>query len=324
MASLRPGIWLLDKLMKAGPGASVAKMDEATLVKAQATVLPDRGVISVMLGQAQRGVTVSTSDFPASHGGRLPLRIYTPHGTERDRPVVVNFHGGGFALGSARQTDWISSVVARQVDAVVVSVDYRLAPTHKFPAAVEDCYETLTWAVEHASTFGGDANRMAVMGESAGGNLAAVMALMAGDKGGPAIAHQTLLYPATDLTDAMRQTPSYLNNRGIVLTNTDMAVFNGHYLPDDVDRRDWRISPLHAPDLSGLPPAIVVVGGLDPLHDSGIAYANALAAAGVDVTVKDYPQMPHGFLNFPYFSQAARPAMKAVVASQRRALRPSD
>jgi acetyl esterase len=319
MTSLRPGIWFLDKIMKAGPVASIARMDEAMLTRAQSTVLPDRGPISALLGRAQPGVTIRTGELIAGHGGRLPLRIYTPQKPGADRPVVVNFHGGGFALGSARQTDWISSIVALRVDAVVVSVDYRLAPTHKFPAAVEDCYETLTWVLKHAPGYGGDPSRLAVMGESAGGNLAAVMAIMARDQGGPALAQQTLLYPATDLTDAVTETSSYRNNRGLILSNEDMAVFNRHYLPAGVDLTDWRLSPIHAADLSGLPPALVVVAGLDPLHDSGIDYAQALADAGAQVDLGDYPEMPHGFLNFPYFSRSARPAMAAVVAAQRQA-----
>jgi acetyl esterase len=321
VASLRPGIWLLDKIIKASPASSVAQMDEKTLARAQAAVLPDRGVISVLLGRARRGVVISRREFVAPHRVRLPLRIYTPRTPGRGRPLVVSFHGGGFVLGSARQTDWISSIVALRLDAVVVSVDYRLAPAHPFPAAVEDCLATLTWAAEHATELGADPERIAVIGESAGGNLSAVMTIMAREQGGPAIAHQTLLYPAVDLTGAIRDTPSYRNHPGIVLTDADMDTFDRYYLPDGVDRRDWRISPLHAPDLSGLPPAVVVVGGLDPLHDGGVAYARALAAAGVPVTVLDYPRMPHGFLNFPHFSASARPAMTAVVAAQRQALR---
>jgi acetyl esterase len=322
MTSLRPGIWLLDKLLKASPASSISQMDEARLTQLQARPLPEGGPISLLLGRAQPGVRISMSALDSTQGGRLPLRIYTPQTPGPDRPVVINFHGGGFALGSARQTDWISSIVARRVDAVVVSLDYRLAPTHRFPAAVEDCYETLIWVAEHAKSFGGDPDRLAVMGESAGGNLAAVIAIMARDQGGPALAQQTLLYPVTDLTEAAGQTASHRNHPGIVLTDNDMAMFNRHYLPDGIDRSDWRLSPLYAGDLSGLPPALVVVAGLDPLHDSGVRYAQALADAGVTVDLGDYPQMPHGFLNFPYFSTSARPAMRAVVAAQRQALYP--
>jgi acetyl esterase len=159
------------------------------------------------------------------------------------------------------------------------------------------------------------------MGDSAGGNLAAVVAIIARDEQGPAIAHQALIYPATDMTDAARESPSVVaNTRGIVLSNDDIEIFRGHYLGEDADPFDERLSPLHAKDLSGLPPAVVVVAGLDPLHDSGVAYAQALVDAGTPVRVEDFHQMPHGFLSFPYFSHAARPAMEAIVRSQRDAL----
>jgi acetyl esterase len=234
---------------------------------------------------------------------------------------VLNFHGGGFVLGSARQGDWICSTVAADLDAVVVSVDYRLAPAHKFPAAVEDCYDALLWTAAHAGDLGGDPARIGVMGDSAGGNLAAVVSITARDEQGPAIGHQTLIYPATDMTDAALEDASYVaNTRGIVLSNDDIEVFRDHYLNESDDRSDHRLSPIHAPDLSGLPPAVVVVAGLDPLHDSGVRYAQALADAGNQVTVEDFHQMPHGFLSFPYLAHGARPAMAAVVASQRAAL----
>ncbi|HKT00732.1 MAG TPA: alpha/beta hydrolase [Rugosimonospora sp.] len=321
MERLRPGIWLLDKLMKASPAASVGRMDDAALARAQATVLPDRGVVSLILGQAQRGVEITTSVFTTPDGHPLRLRIYRwPVLPGRRPPLVVYYHGGGFALGSARQADWISSIVARRLGAIVVSVDYRLAPSHPFPAAVDDAYATACWVADHATELGGDPARIGVMGESAGGNLSAVVAIMARDKGGPALAHQALLYPVTDFTEDQRRADWFRSHRSIVLSQRDGEVFLRHYLPPGVDRRDWRISPLHAPDLSQLPPAIVVVGGLDPLHDSGVAYAKALAAAGVPVTLEDYPDMPHGFLNFPYLSASARPAMRAIVASQRAAL----
>ncbi|MFC5495405.1 alpha/beta hydrolase [Nocardioides caricicola] len=318
---LRPGVRAIDRVMKANPAFSVARMSPERLTKVQSTIIPDRGPANLFLGRLQRGVAVLTSTFQARHG-ELPLRIYLPEAWSRTpRPVVVNFHGGGFVLGSARQYDWSCSIVAGELDAVVVSVDYRLAPTHRFPAAVEDCYDALLWAAGHAADLGGDPTRLAVMGDSAGGNLAAVVAILARDAG-PAIAHQTLVYPVTDMTEAVQQDRSYVENvRGIVLSNADMEVFHGHYVTDDVDPTDFRLSPLHAADLGGLPPALVVVAGLDPLHDSGVRYAQALADAGNRVRVEDFHQMPHGFLSFPYFSKGARPAMEAVVAAQREALR---
>ena len=307
--------------MKANPAASVARMTPAQLEKAQHAVIPDGGVAGLFLGRLAKGVDVRTTTFPARHGD-LPMRIYTPEAWSRTaRPLVLSFHGGGFVLGSARQQDWMCSIVAKELDAVVVSVDYRLAPTHRFPAGVEDCYDALLWVAAHAEDLGGDPARIGVMGDSAGGNLATVVSIQARDEGGPAISHQALLYPVTDMTGAIEQDPSYVGNeRGIVLSNADMAVFHGHYIPSGVDLTDFRLSPLHAADLTNLPPAVVVVAGLDPLHDSGVRYAHALADAGNRVTVEDFHQMPHGFVSFPYFSKGARPAMDAIVASQRAAL----
>jgi acetyl esterase len=311
--------------MKSAPGASVARMTPEQLERAQQATLPDGPLAGVLLGallgRLPRGVDVRTGSFPARHGD-IPLRIYTPTARSRTaRPVVLNFHGGGFVLGSAEQCDWSSGTVALELDAVVVSVDYRLAPTHAFPAGVEDCVDALTWTAEHAADLGADPDRIGLMGDSAGGNLAAVVAIQARDAGGPAVGHQALIYPATDMTDAVEQDPSYVGNvRGIVLSNEDMEIFHGHYVTEGVDPRDPRLSPLHAPDLSGLPPAVVVVAGLDPLHDSGVRYAQALADAGNRVRVEDFHRMPHGFVSFPYLCRDARAAMDAVVASQREAL----
>lgn len=322
---LPAGVRAIDRLMKSNKSFSIEHMDERALERAQTTVIPDAGLGAVLaglfMGRPRSGVTISTTSFPAAHGD-VPLRVYTPDKHSGPRPVVLNFHGGGFALGNARQGDWICTTVAADLDAVVVSVDYRLAPTHRFPAAVEDCYDALVWTAAHADELGGDPDRIGVMGDSAGGNLAAVIAIMAREEGGPTVRHQALVYPATDLTDGLRETESYKSNtRGIVLSNADMEVFHGHYVTDDADSSDWRLSPLHAPDLSGLPPAVVVVAGLDPLHDVGVQYAEALVAAGGHARVEDFHVMPHGFLSFPYFSQGARPALAAIVASQRQALR---
>jgi acetyl esterase len=322
MTRLRPGVRAIDRIMRSSPSFSIARMTPERLARVQAFELPERGVASLFLGRTRRGVAVQRTTFRGRHG-EVPLRIYVPEAWSRTpRPVVVNYHGGGFVLGSARVCDWSSSIVADEVDAVVVSVDYRLAPTHRFPAGVEDCYDALTWTAEHAAELGADPERIAVMGDSAGGNLAAVVAITARDEDGPALSHQALIYPATDLTDAVEQDPSYVENvRGIVLSNEDMAIFHGHYVTEDADPEDYRLSPLRAPYLGDLPPTLVVVAGLDPLHDSGVRYAQALADAGNRVRVEDFHQMPHGFLSFPYLSKGARPAMRAIVASQRAALR---
>jgi acetyl esterase len=319
---LRPGVRALDRFMKSTPGMSVARMTNEQLLKAQTTVIPDGGPATLFLGRLQKGVDVRTTSFAARHG-ELPLRIYTPQTWSRgDRPVVLNIHGGGFVLGSARQCDWSCSIVAKELDAIVVSVDYRLAPTHRYPAALLDCFDALLWVAEHAPDLGGDPGRIGLMGDSAGGNLAAVVAIAARDEAGPAIGHQALIYPVTDMTEALMEDASYVDNtdRGIVLSNDDMEVFHAFYVNEHDDPTDYRLSPILTPDLSGLPPAVVVVAGLDPLHDSGVRYAQALADAGNEVTVEDFHVMPHGFLSFPYFSVSARPAMDAIVASQRAAL----
>jgi acetyl esterase len=323
------GVRMIDRLMKANKGLSIEHMDDVRLERVQTTIIPDAGpaawIAGVFLGHARPGVQIRSSSFTSEHG-EVPLRIYTPKGRgpgSGPLPVVLNFHGGGFALGNARQGDWICSTVAADLEALVVSVDYRLAPTHRFPAAVEDCYAALVWTAAHAGELGGDPERIGVMGDSAGGNLAAVVSIMAREEGGPRISHQALLYPATDLTDGLRESASYLaNTRGIILSNADMEIFLQHYLGDeDDDRLDWRLSPRHAPDLSGLPPAVIVVAGLDPLHDAGVEYAEALAAAGTHARVEDFHLMPHGFLSTPYFCRSAKPAMASVVAAQAAALR---
>jgi acetyl esterase len=229
------------------------------------------------------------------------------------RPLVVYFHGGGFVLGELRMGDWLCSQVASNVGAVVVSVDYRLAPRHRFPAAVDDCYAALLWATENAGSLGAG-GPVAVMGESAGGNLSAVVSLLARDRGGPAISHQVLIYPATDMTveaPATATTP--------FLTAPEMRAYREHYLAD-ADPRDTRLSPMLAEDHSKLPPALILVGEHDPLRDGGVRYAAALRAAGVPVRLTEYVGMPHGFLNFPGLCRWAPQALAEICAELKAAL----
>ncbi|WP_326644434.1 alpha/beta hydrolase [Streptosporangium sp. NBC_01755] len=252
-------------------------------------------------------------------GGAITLRIHTP-GTPAigERAVVVHFHGGGWVFGSPREADFICSTVAEGAGAIVVSVDYRLAPGHPYPAGLDDCYAALVWVSTHAAEFGGDASRLGLVGESAGGNLVAGVSLLARDRGGPAIRHQTLLYPATD---ASMSAPSYrMNENAPWLTAADMRNAYKHYVPADVDRLDPGVSPLHATEHADLPPATIVVAGHDPLHDDGVWYAERLQQAGVPVELFDYPRMVHGFVNVPHLFSDTAHALGEVVRAQRRYL----
>ena len=224
--------------------------------------------------------------------GQIPVRIYTPVGTA-PFPVLVYLHGGGWVIGNLDTHDGICRSLANRVGCLVVSVDYRLAPEHPFPAAPEDCYAATRWLAEHAGSLGGDKGRIAVGGDSAGGNLAAVVALMARDRGGPKLAFQLLVYPATD-TDF--ETRSYReNSEGYFLTRADMVWFWNHYAPRDEDRRNPYAAPLRAASLRGLPPALVITAEFDPLCDDGNAYAARLREDGVPVRLSQQDGLIHGF-----------------------------
>jgi acetyl esterase len=298
----------IGKIMRRLPGTSVATATPEEIARSSGAGAPEL-IASILMGTRPRGVT---SEDRMADG--IPIRVYTPTGTATARPLIVYFHGGGFVFGDLRGGDWICGSVAHDLGAVVVSVGYRLAPQHPFPAGVDDCFAGLVWAAAHAGELGADPGRIGVMGESAGGNLAAVVALMARDAGGPAIGHQALLYP---VTGAYESESRRANADAYILTAADMKKF------DELcagDREDWRVSPLKAASLAGLPPALIAVAGHDPLHDDGVEYAAALRAAGVEVQLIDYPAMPHGFVNFPRFARDAKPALGAVVAAQRAAL----
>jgi len=222
----------------------------------------------------------------------LPIRIYRPD-TDAPHPTVVYFHGGGWVIGGIESHDLLCRHLADDADAAVVSVDYRLAPEHPFPAAVEDAYAATEWVAEHADAIGGDGG-LAVAGDSAGGNLAAIVSLMARDRDGPTIEHQGLIYPSTS---AAEDWPSRAENaEGYFLTETDMTWFFDHYLESDVHDRNPYAFPMGACDLSGLPAATVQTAGFDPLRDEGVAYAERLEDAGVAVSHHHYPDAIHGFV----------------------------
>jgi acetyl esterase len=235
-------------------------------------------------------------------GGEVGIRIYTPREVPAGTllPVVLNFHGGGFIAGNLDTHDSIARYYARHADAIVIGVDYRLAPEHPFPAAVDDAYAALAWAAANAGALGGDPNRVAVTGDSAGGNLSAVVCQLAKERGGPRVAFQALVYPAVEL-DAETAYPSRSEFGGgdYFLSTRDMAWFASLYLAD-AERQvaDPRVSPLAARDLRGLPPALVVTSGCDPLRDEGKAYADRLASAGVPVEYHCVEGTIHACMSF--------------------------
>jgi acetyl esterase len=253
--------------------------------------------------------------------GTIPLRLYRPAGVSDATPLpaYLYFHGGGWVIGDLETHDVLCRQLTAASGASVISVDYRLAPEHKFPAAADDAWAATRWVVAHGGELGLDAGRLAVGGDSAGGNLAAVVALMARDAGGPAIRQQVLIYPVTDV---MRETRSYADfAEGYMLTRDSMRWFIAHYLRSREDARDWRVSPLRAPSLAGLPPALVVTAGHDPLRDEGEQYAGRLRDAGVVVDYVCYGGMIHGFAGMGKLLDAAQRVVALVGDSLRQALR---
>lgn len=248
-------------------------------------------------------------------GGPLKLRIYTPVAQSGSAlPALIYFHGGGWVIGDLDTHDALCRTLANETGARVVSVDYRLAPEHKFPAAADDCYAAVKWVEQNASSLGVDANRIAVAGDSAGGNLSAVVCLMAKQKGGPRIVYQLLIYPVTQWKADTGSMNAFAE--GYFLEKRTMHWFFEQYAAGK-DANDWRLSPLAAPDVSGLPRAYVVTAGFDPLRDEGKAYADKLNRAGVAAVYVDYPGMVHGFFNM----QAAIPTAKAAISDAAKALR---
>ncbi len=248
--------------------------------------------------------------------GSVPVRVYTPDG-KGPFPVIVFLHGGGWILGNLDTHDDYCRSLSNRAGAVVVSVDYRLSPENRFPAPLEDCYAALQWSAAHAAEVGGDRARLAVAGDSAGGNLSAAVALMARDKGGPKLALQVLLYPATN--DASDTASAHQNASGFGLSRDAMIYFWGNYLGKPSDGENPYASPLRAKDLGGLPRALVITAQFDPLRDDGMAYAARLSRAGVPVRCTNYLDMNHGFALFGAVYESARKAMEEVVRELRSA-----
>ena len=237
-------------------------------------------------------VTEQTIEGP---GGDLQLRIYRS-GTGEKLPLLLFMHGGGFVLGDLDSHDEIARILTANTDCVTVSVDYRLAPENPYPAAVDDCFAALNWAAANASALGADPDRLVVIGDSAGGNLAAVTALRARDENGPAVAGQVLLYPTTDLTATMQPAP---DGEFYILSPQTRKFFNGAYLSDPEQARLPTVSPVLADSLENLPPAFIVTGEYDPLCEQGEALATRYEQAGVNTTLTRYDGAIHGFATFP-------------------------
>jgi len=251
--------------------------------------------------------------------GEIPMRLYRGHAAKpgEQQPVVVFFHGGGWVFGDLETHDNMCRSIAGLADCTVISVDYRLAPESKFPAAIDDAFAATQWIARNASTLNLDLGRLAVAGDSAGGNLATVVALMAARSGAIRIGFQILLYPATDLGmthDSYRRAGAQFN-----LTAAAMRWFREHYLTSADQIEDWRASPLRAKEFVGVPPTFIVTAGCDPLCDEGEDYARVLEAHGAPVTLRRFPGQMHGFASMAGFLRAADEILAAIGTALKQA-----
>lgn len=307
--------WLLPRL----PGGSVAGARPEAIERIQRGVIPDSPVTRAIIGTPIRSVRTVDQQVQGADG-TLPARVFQPRSMPEPLPVVVHLHGGGWVRRDLEVADWLLSRIACGVPAVVVSVDYRLAPQHPFPAAVDDAIAATTWVARHAHQFGGDPDRIALMGDSSGANLAAVTALAARDAGEPRLACQVLLYPPTDLTGASASLSE--DPKAPILSEEALWTFRDLYL-GDADPADPRVSPLLADDHRGLPPTLILVGDHDPLRDDAHRYVEVLRAAGVPVRGTLYLGAIHAFLSFPGIAPAANQAAWEIVNELRLHLTPT-
>jgi acetyl esterase len=301
---------LMDQLQ-----GTLKPFNESTVEEARAAIQ----AVALAAGAPEPVAKVEDRMVPGPKG-EIPVRIYTPEGAG-PFPILVYFHGGGWTIGSLDTHDGSCRQLCNAAGCVVVSVDYRLAPEHPYPAAADDAYAATRWVAANARALGGDAKRIAVGGDSAGGNLAAVVSLMARDSGGPPLVFQLLVYPVTDAPTANH--PSYRENaEGYFLTRDMMFWFWNHYCGKGLDPADPYACPLNAKDLRGLPPAYVVTAEFDPLRDEGEAYAAKLSEAGVPTTLKRYAGMIHGFFGMSALLTQARVATREAAEALRAAFAP--
>jgi acetyl esterase len=275
------------------------------------------------LTQPQAPAVAEISDLAAEGPhGPIPLRLYRPVRRSDEpgaSPVLVYYHGGGWTIGDLDTHDVLCRQLANGSRCAVVAVDYRMGPEHRFPAAVDDCLAATGWLSRHAAALGLDAERLAVGGDSAGGNLAAVVAIAGRDAGDLPIAWQLLVYPATDMRRGHASHTS--NGRGYLLEAETIGYYHDNYIDDAADDLDWRASPLLHGDLSGLPRALVLTAGFDPLRDEGLAYADALAAAGNEASYVCFDRQIHGFITMGKVIDEANTAVAFCAAELARALR---
>ena len=272
--------------------------------------------VAAVSGDPPTGVEVHGSSIPGP-GGEIPTRLYRPPDIQGPLPILVYFHGGGYVIGDLDTHDIPCRRLCLSGGCLVVSVDYRLAPEHPFPAPVDDAWAATRWVVDHATDLGGDPSRVAVGGDSAGGNLAAVVCHLAKRDGAPTLVYQLLIYPGTDATGSM---PSHETlSHGYRLTKELLRWFTNHYFSEGGDRRQLIASPLFADDFAELAPAFVLTAGYDPLKDEGSAYADKLRAAGVSTELMEYEGMIHGFITMGGVVDAATEALQQCGAALRRA-----
>lgn len=259
---------------------------------------------------------VEDRKIPGPGGHQIPLRIYIPE-AKGQLPVLVFFHGGGWVLGDIESHDNVCRELANKAGCIVVSVDYRLAPEHKFPHAPEDCYAATKWVALNAASFGGDPARIAIGGDSAGGNLTAAVAQMAADRGAPGFVYQLLIYPVTNYAF---DTPSYRENAdGYLLTRDMMQWFWKQYLSNDEDGKNAYASPMQAREVRRVAPAFVITAEFDPLRDEGEAYGERLKKEGVPVEIKRYDGAIHGFFSFGHIMDQGKQAVADAAARLRQA-----
>ncbi len=292
-------------------------MEQMTPVELRASRAAQADAMAELAGPVQPVARVEDRTIPGPQQP-IPVRVYWPE-SGKNLPGLVYYHGGGFVFGTLDSIDRTMRALTNASGCVVISVDYRLAPEHKFPAAVEDANAALGYVAEHPEEFGIDAKRIAAGGDSAGGNLATVVCLTARDRGGPKVAFQLMVYPVTDYGDDRPSSREFAD--GYLLTSALMDYFWGHYLPRPEDGQDQHTSPIKAKSLSGLPPAMVITAECDPIRDQGEAYAQRLKESGVPVELKRYDGAIHAFFNLAGVIDSGKQAIEDAGAALKAALK---